>query len=51
MALTATTQSANPTLRVRVTSGVQLDSDQITVHIALTAVRGMRGSGRDVGSG
>ena len=32
------TQSANPTLRVRVTSGVQLNSDQITVHIAVTAV-------------
>jgi hypothetical protein len=34
------TQSANPTLGVRVTSGVQLSSDEITVHIALTAVRG-----------
>jgi hypothetical protein len=32
------TQSANPTLRVRVTSGVQLNSDQTTVHIAVTAV-------------
>jgi hypothetical protein len=32
-------ESANPTLRVRVTSGVQLSSDQITVHIAATAVR------------
>ena len=31
-------QSGNPTLRVRVTSGVQLNSDQITVHIAVTAV-------------
>ena len=33
------TQSANPTLRVRVTSGVQLNSDQITLHIALSAIR------------
>jgi hypothetical protein len=31
-------QSGNPTLRVRVTSGVQLNSDQITLHIAVTAV-------------
>jgi hypothetical protein len=34
------TQSANPVLRVRVTSGVELRPDQITVPIALTAVRG-----------
>jgi hypothetical protein len=34
------TPSANPTLRVRTTSGVQLTSDQITVHIAHSAVRG-----------
>jgi hypothetical protein len=33
-------QSANPVLRVRVTSGVQLNSDEITVPIAITAVRG-----------
>jgi hypothetical protein len=32
------TQSGNPTLRVRVTSGVQLSPDEITVPIALTAV-------------
>src|SRR5829696_4869122 len=32
------TQSGNPTLRVQVTSGVQLNSDEITVPIALTAV-------------
>jgi hypothetical protein len=32
------TQSANPTLRVRVTSGVQLNPDDITLHIAITAV-------------
>jgi len=34
------TESGNPTLVVRVTSGVQLNSDEITVPIALTAVRG-----------
>ena len=32
------TQSANPVLRVRVTSGVELRPDQITVPIALSAV-------------
>jgi hypothetical protein len=32
------TPSANPTLRVRVMSGVELSPDQITMHIAVTAV-------------
>jgi hypothetical protein len=32
------TQSANPTLRVRVTSGVELNSDTLTVPVALSAV-------------
>jgi hypothetical protein len=31
-------ESANPVLRVRVTSGVQLSPDEITVHIAVSAV-------------
>jgi hypothetical protein len=34
------TESGNPTLRVRVTSGVSLNSDQINVPIALSAVHG-----------
>jgi hypothetical protein len=33
----AYTQSANPTFRVRVTSGVELESDSIRVHVAITA--------------